>query len=164
MRLEIVDTPIAPRDMAAHYKAARDRLLNAKPKPVTVETNPLPLNTGMIGWSFGFMNFVGATISLDFQQVTIRQIIQVTADFFGLTVHDLQSNTRQAHVCHARQIVMYLAREMTTKSLPAIGRQLGDRDHTTVMHGHRKIQSRLPVDDLLRKDVDTIRRMVKGIE
>ena len=61
------------------------------------------------------------------------------SDFFSLTVADLCSPSRNRQLVTARQIAMYLARELTELSLPVIGKAFGGRDHTTVMHANRKI-------------------------
>lgn len=63
-----------------------------------------------------------------------------TADYFSLTIEDLQSASRTRKLTTARQIAMYLCRELTEMSLPRIGEQFGGRDHTTVMHAERKIR------------------------
>ena len=63
-----------------------------------------------------------------------------TADYFGLSIEDLQSASRTRLLVTARQIAMYLCRELTDMSLPNIGKQFGGRDHTTVMHAERKIR------------------------
>ena len=64
-----------------------------------------------------------------------------TADYFGLTIDDLCGTSRTRVLVTARQIAMYLCRELTDLSLPKIGQQFGGRDHTTVMHADRKIRS-----------------------
>ena len=63
-----------------------------------------------------------------------------TAAYFGLTIDDLCSSSRSRVLVNARQIAMYLCRELTDLSLPKIGQQFGGRDHTTVMHADRKIR------------------------
>ena len=63
-----------------------------------------------------------------------------TAKYFGLTIDDLCSSSRSRQLVQARQIAMYLCRELTQLSLPKIGQQFGGRDHTTVMHADRKIR------------------------
>jgi chromosomal replication initiator protein len=63
-----------------------------------------------------------------------------TAKYFGLTIDDLCSSSRSRQLVQARQIAMYLCRELTELSLPKIGQHFGGRDHTTVMHADRKIR------------------------
>ncbi|APF40993.1 chromosomal replication initiator protein DnaA [Neomicrococcus aestuarii] len=74
------------------------------------------------------------------QEITSAQIIAATADYFNLTVDELNSKSRTRTLVTARQIAMYLLRELTDMSLPRIGAELGGRDHTTVIHAERKIR------------------------
>lgn len=74
-------------------------------------------------------------------EITAGAIMAATADYFGLTVEDLCGSSRSRVLVTARQIAMYLCRELTDLSLPKIGAQFGNRDHTTVMHADRKIRA-----------------------
>ncbi|MFH8513977.1 chromosomal replication initiator protein DnaA [Streptomyces gelaticus] len=74
-------------------------------------------------------------------EITATAIMASTADYFGLTVDDLCGTSRSRVLVTARQIAMYLCRELTDLSLPKIGAQFGGRDHTTVMHADRKIRA-----------------------
>ncbi|CAM5626130.1 chromosomal replication initiator protein DnaA [Streptomyces spiroverticillatus] len=74
-------------------------------------------------------------------EITAPAIMSATADYFGLTVDDLCGSSRSRVLVTARQIAMYLCRELTDLSLPKIGAQFGGRDHTTVMHADRKIRA-----------------------
>ncbi|MBW1601772.1 chromosomal replication initiator protein DnaA [Streptomyces sp. JJ66] len=74
-------------------------------------------------------------------EITAANIMASTADYFGLTVDDLCGSSRSRVLVTARQIAMYLCRELTDLSLPKIGAQFGGRDHTTVMHADRKIRA-----------------------
>ena len=73
-------------------------------------------------------------------EISSASIMAQTADYFGLTIEDLQGASRTRLLVTARQIAMYLCRELTDLSLPKIGQQFGGRDHTTVMHAERKIR------------------------
>jgi chromosomal replication initiator protein len=74
-------------------------------------------------------------------QISIGIIMAQTADYFALTIDDLCGQSRTHQLVTARQIAMYLCREMTDMSLPKIGQHFGGRDHTTVMHADRKIRT-----------------------
>ena len=74
-------------------------------------------------------------------EITAATIMAATATYFGLTLEDLCGSSRSRVLVTARQIAMYLCRELTELSLPKIGQQFGGRDHTTVMHAERKIRS-----------------------
>jgi chromosomal replication initiator protein len=74
-------------------------------------------------------------------EITAATIMATTATYFGLTIEDLSGASRSRLLVNARQIAMYLCRELTEMSLPKIGQQFGGRDHTTVMHADRKVRS-----------------------
>ncbi len=76
---------------------------------------------------------------------------------FGISEQELLSTTRVARVAQPRQLAMYLARELTSESLPAIGRRFGGRDHTTVLHAWRRIEERLASDPTTREAVHKLR-------
>jgi chromosomal replication initiator protein len=76
-------------------------------------------------------------------EIGAPNIMAVTAEFFGLTLEDLCGPGKTKHVAQARQIAMYLCRELTDLSLPRIGQTFGGRDHTTVMHADRKIRKEM---------------------
>mgnify|MGYP001317678911 FL=1 len=65
-------------------------------------------------------------------------------------------------VARPRQIAMYLAKQMTSRSLPEIGRRFGGRDHTTIMHGVRKIEELRGADSGLAEDIDLLRRLLEA--
>ena len=74
------------------------------------------------------------------REITVATIMAQTADYFGLTMEDLSGSSRSRVLVTARQIAMYLCRELTELSLPKIGQAFGGRDHTTVMHANRKVR------------------------
>jgi chromosomal replication initiator protein len=76
----------------------------------------------------------------DTHEITAATIMAQTADYFGLTIDDLSGSSRSRVLVTARQIAMYLCRELTDLSLPKIGQAFGGRDHTTVMHANRKVR------------------------
>ena len=95
-------------------------------------------------------------------QITTTQIMAKTAEYFGVTVEELTSQSRSRTLVNARQIAMYLCRELTDLSLPKIGQQFGGRDHTTVMHAERKIKNLMgakqPLYDQITELTGQIRR------
>ena len=74
------------------------------------------------------------------QEITASQVLTATAQYFDVSIEELQSKSRNRTLVTARQIAMYLLRELTDMSLPKIGQEFGGRDHTTVMHADRKIR------------------------
>ena len=78
-------------------------------------------------------------LSVQNRQISVENIQKTVADFFNIKVADMYSKKRPANIARPRQIAMYLAKELTQKSLPEIGELFGGRDHTTVLHAVRKI-------------------------
>jgi chromosomal replication initiator protein len=76
-------------------------------------------------------------------EITADQIMAATADYFGVSLEDLKGHSRSRVLVNARQVAMYLCRELTDLSLPRIGQAFGGRDHTTVMHADRKIRQQM---------------------
>lgn len=90
--------------------------------------------------------------------LTAQKILSAVARYTGFSTVDIQSARRNATIVLPRQMVMFLAREHTLLSLPAIGRRLGGRDHTTVLHGHRKVKQMIEAGDVrLAADIDNIK-------
>jgi chromosomal replication initiator protein len=87
---------------------------------------------------------------------TVHEIQLATCAHFGLSSEELVSPTRTARVTWPRQVAMYLARELTNESLPAIGRQFGGRDHTTVLHAWKRTCARIASDESSREAVESL--------
>lgn len=88
---------------------------------------------------------------------TIADVRAAVEAHFDLFPQDLSSSRRSASVALPRQLVMFLAREMTLRSLPEIGRHLGGRDHSTIIHGCKRVAERLKHDAALRAIVEMLR-------
>jgi chromosomal replication initiator protein len=93
--------------------------------------------------------------------ISVKLIQQVTADYFNISPSDITGKKRTKSFALPRQIAMYLARQMTDESLPYIGDQFGGKDHTTILHGCKKIQRDIEQDYNLKKAVDNIQKMIK---
>ena len=91
---------------------------------------------------------------------TVREIQESTCDSFGVSLDELLSPSRAAKVAWARQVAMYLARELTDQTLPAIGREFGNRNHTTVLHACRRAAERIASD---RDAYDAVRRLTEQL-
>lgn len=92
--------------------------------------------------------------------VTVRSIMQVVADEYGITVSDIRGPKRPKALSVPRQIVMYLAREMTEFSWPMIGSFMRGRDHSTIIHGWRRTKARIEQDADFARRVEVIRERV----
>jgi chromosomal replication initiator protein len=88
------------------------------------------------------------------KKILITDIQKAVADRYKITVCDILSSRRTAHIVLPRQIAMFLAKELTLRSLPEIGRRFGGRDHTTVLHAIRKIDAMVAKDKTIATDVD----------
>jgi chromosomal replication initiator protein len=118
---------------------------------------------------------VGRAITLDLAQeilqdllrayerrVTIEEIQRRVADHYGIRIADMHSARRARAVARPRQVAMYLAKQLTPRSLPEIGRKFGGRDHTTVMYAIRKIEDLRTTEPQLSEDIEMLRRLLHG--
>jgi len=96
------------------------------------------------------------------RRVTIEEIQKQVAAHFNIRITDMHSPRRARAVARPRQVAMYLAKQLTTRSLPEIGRKFGGRDHTTVMHAVRRIEELRATDSGFSEDVDLLRRMLES--
>ncbi|MBB5660735.1 chromosomal replication initiator protein DnaA [Brevundimonas halotolerans] len=96
------------------------------------------------------------------RRITVDEIQKTVSEHFNLKQADLLSERRTRSVARPRQIAMYLCKQHTTRSYPDIGRRFGGRDHTTVLHGVRKIDSLLATDEQIARDVETLTRKLRG--
>lgn len=92
----------------------------------------------------------------------IEDIQKRVAEHYGLRMADMISACRMRAVARPRQVAMYLARQLTSRSLPGIGRKFGGRDHTTVMHAIRRIEELRALDAVLNEDIEQLRRLLTG--
>jgi len=96
------------------------------------------------------------------RRVSIDEIQKEVAIRFNIRLADMQSARRARAVARPRQVAMYLAKQLTARSLPEIGRKFGGRDHTTVMHAIRKIEELMGTDPGIAEDVEQLRRRLEG--
>ncbi|GLQ35672.1 chromosomal replication initiator protein DnaA [Amylibacter marinus] len=124
---------------------------------------------------YAFGSLVGREITLEMAQeslsdilratdrkVTIDEIIRKVTDHYGLNLTDMLSARRTRSIARPRQLAMYLSKQLTSKSLPEIGRRFGKRDHTTVIHAVKKIEELKAVDSQISKDIEHLRRILEG--
>ena len=158
-------TDIQPPDLETRIAILRKKVANEKDRLVNVPADVLEYIASKISTNIreleGALIRVTAFANLNRQEVdlalaeivlkdlisddgateiTAAQIIAQTASYYSLTIEDLCGPSRSRLLVNARQIAMYLCRELTDMSLPKIGQQFGGRDHTTVMHANRKIR------------------------
>ena len=96
------------------------------------------------------------------RRVTIEEIQKRVSEHFNIRIADMHSARRARAVARPRQVAMYLAKQLTSRSLPEIGRKFGGRDHTTVMHAVKKVEELRHTDSAFSEDVELLRRMLEG--
>ena len=101
-------------------------------------------------------------LSVNERKVTVDHIQKMVSEHYGLKQADLISERRARAVARPRQVAMWLAKQITTRSLPDIGRRFGGRDHTTVLHAVRRIESLKAEDPAIARDVDVLLRKLRG--
>ena len=124
---------------------------------------------------FAYASLMGRHIDLDVthtcltdllraseRKVTIEEIMRKVAEYYNLRMNDLMSARRARVVARPRQVAMYLAKMLTSKSLPEIGRKFGGRDHTTVIHAVKRVEELRQTDSQIADDVELLRRMLEA--
>jgi chromosomal replication initiator protein len=101
-------------------------------------------------------------LSIQNRQIGVENIQKTVADFYKIKVADMYSKKRPASIARPRQIAMYLAKDMTKKSLPEIGELFGGRDHTTVLHAVRKITEERTRNTELNQQLHVLEQTLKG--
>ena len=130
---------------------------------------------GALNRIVAYANLVGRAVTLESTQevlhdllrandrrVTIEEIQKRVAEHYNVRLSEMHSARRARAVARPRQVAMYLAKQLTSRSLPEIGRKFGGRDHTTVMHAVRKIDELRVGDNEFAEDVELLRRMLEG--
>lgn len=124
---------------------------------------------------FAFASLVGREITLDLAQdclsdilraserkVTVEEIQRRVGEHFNVRLSDLVGPKRTRTIARPRQVAMFLAKQMTSRSLPEIGRRFGGRDHTTVMHAVKRIEALRATDTQIAEDLELLRRMLEA--
>lgn len=101
-------------------------------------------------------------LSIQNRQISVENIQKAVADFYSIKVADMYSKRRPANIARPRQIAMFMAKELTQKSLPEIGELFGGRDHTTVLHAVRKITEERSHDGQLNHEIHVIEQTLKA--
>ncbi len=130
---------------------------------------------GAIQRLFAFASLVGREITLDLTQdcladilrqsdrkVTIDEILRKVAEHYNIRLSDMVGPKRTRTIARPRQVAMYLAKQLTPRSLPEIGRRFGGRDHTTILHGVKKIEELMATDSQLADDIALLRRALEA--
>ena len=159
-------------------KAQIDRSFQLSPEVITLLADRLTENgrelEGAITRLFANWQYMRTPISLDIAETVVRDLVQgieprrikiedilrIVSRHFGVSKGDLLSQRRHRSVVWPRQIGMYLAKQLTARSLPEIGRRFGNRDHTTVLHAIRKIENEITGNPRLRDEIDELKKLL----
>ena len=106
------------------------------------------------------------TISTDGNKiVTVDHIVDIVAEHFNITQNDIYSNSRSRNVAYPRQIAMYLSKKLTTNSVTDIGKFLGNRDHSTIIHGYDKIENDLVTNkNNIKNTIDVLIKKINPVQ
>ncbi len=108
------------------------------------------------------MDLLADVLRANDRRLTIEDIQKKVAEHYGIRMADMHSPRRARPVARPRQMAMYLCKQLTTHSLPEIGRKFGGRDHTTIIHGVRKIEELIATDAAMRDDAEVLKRAISG--
>ncbi|HRY06967.1 MAG TPA: chromosomal replication initiator protein DnaA [Hyphomicrobiaceae bacterium] len=171
LRVKVLEKRIAE-------KAALDRSFQLSPDVINLLAERLTENgrelEGAITRLFANWQYMRTPISLDIAETVVRDLVQgieprrikiedilrIISRHFGVSKGDLLSQRRHRSVVWPRQIGMYLAKQLTARSLPEIGRRFGNRDHTTVLHAIRKIENEITGNPRLRDEIDELKKLL----
>jgi chromosomal replication initiator protein len=171
LRVKVLEKRIAE-------KAALDRSFQLSTEVINLLAERLTENgrelEGAITRLFANWQYMRTPISLDIAETVVRDLVQgieprrikiedilrIISRHFGVSKGDLLSQRRHRSVVWPRQIGMYLAKQLTARSLPEIGRRFGNRDHTTVLHAIRKIENEISGNPRLRDEIDELKKLL----
>ncbi|MEM9434339.1 MAG: chromosomal replication initiator protein DnaA [Pseudomonadota bacterium] len=138
-------------------------------------SNNVRVLEGALTRLFAFASLVGREITLDMAQesladilrasdrkVTMDEIMRKTCEYYNVRLSDLLSPKRSRNIARPRQMAMYLAKKLTSRSYPEIGKRFGGRDHTTVIHAVRKIEELKAQDNQVSEDAELLRRSLEA--
>lgn len=144
--------PLAAMKAAASARRAR---LYAPPPPKAEAPKPVPVPAPIPKPDY-IRDWIALASPESIKPASHRKIIRLVSDAFGYTFNDIVGDRRLAPMVLARQVCFYLMRECTTMSYPEIARRIGNRDHTTALHGANRISERIKADAELRAVIETL--------
>ncbi len=173
LRLNILHAKVSGlKDQLGPALAVPDEVIDFLARKITSNVRELE---GALNRTIAYARLVEKPVTVDFtretladllrsheKKVTIDDIQRRVADYYHLKLADLLSARRAREVARPRQVAMYLAKRLTPRSLPEIGRRFGNRDHTTVMHAVKRIDELRAADRELDADVTQLSRMLDG--
>ena len=176
-----LDEPLRIKILEARILAARATHQNFDVSPAVLAYVARAINSngrdleGAVNRLLAHTTLTGVPLTVEGAEIAIRDLIRthepkrvkiediqkLVASHYSVTRADILSSRRTATVVKPRQIAMYLAKTMTLRSLPEIGRRFGGRDHTTVLHAVRKIEGLSAADRALNDELELLKRMLQ---
>ena len=156
--LGIADTPLEVLEFLA-------RKITANVRELEMALHRIAAHAALLGGAITLQStemVLHDVLGVKERRVTIEDIQKRVAAHYNLRPSELSSSRRAKAVVRPRHVAMYLAKQLTTRSLPEIGRRFGNRDHTTVMYAIRRIETLWPKDPALKEDLDFLRRSFEG--
>ena len=172
LRLGILQSKVQFYQSQYHGLVIRDGVLEFLAHRISTNVRVLE---GALTRLFAFASLVGRDITLELttdcladilrssdRKITVEEIQRKVSDHFNIRLSDLIGPKRVRNYARPRQMAMYLSKHMTNRSLPDIGRRFGGRDHTTVMHGVRRIEELKATDSQIADDLELLRRALEA--
>ena len=171
LRLGILQTKVETQRKMYPTLSVEDGVLEFLAHRITSNVRVLE---GALTRLFAFASLVGREINMELTQdcladvlrsserkVTVEEIQRKTSEHYNIRLSDMIGPKRLRSYARPRQVAMYLCKQLTSRSLPEIGRRFGGRDHTTVMHGVRRIEELKVSDGQIAEDIDLLRRALE---
>jgi len=172
LRLGVLQTKVAIQMEQYPSLSIEDGVLEFLAHRITTNVRVLE---GALTRLFAFASLVGREVNLELTQdclsdvlkasdrkVTVEEIQRKVSEHYNIRLSDMIGPKRVRTLARPRQMAMYLAKQMTSRSLPEIGRRFGGRDHTTVMHGVRRITELMATDSQIADDIELLRRALEA--
>jgi hypothetical protein len=157
LRRRLMNPPNAVKDEGIDLRR-RFKIVTTAPVIIQEPQKPiLKIGRHNRGWPIH-----SADAIIRYREPQVAAIIRFIAQCYGISIADFISHRRTARLVGPRHIAMWLAKEMTTKSLPFIGQRFGGRDHTTIFHGIRKIECLRKTDFSLQNQLDQFQRALRS--
>jgi chromosomal replication initiator protein len=139
----------------------RRKILEKRANEACSETRGLDISDIVLAFLAERLTESGRELEGAVHRVRIDDILRTVSKHYGVNRGDLLSGRRNRSIVRPRQIGMYLAKLLTSRSLPEIGRRFGNRDHTTVLHAIRKIEQLMGDDNQLRDEIELLKRLLR---
>lgn len=172
LRLGILQTKVKQYDATYPGLQIADGVLEFLAHRISTNVRVLE---GALTRLFAFASLVGREIDMDLTQdcladvlraserkITVEEIQRKVSDYYNIRMSDIIGPKRLRSFARPRQVAMYLSKQLTSRSLPEIGRRFGGRDHTTVMHGVKRIEELKQTDGQIAEDVEMLRRALEA--